>query len=301
MNSIEHLLPHYQDLLRDYRQWLTTLSYSSISVANLSRYLREALTYWQEQGIEEVQQVKKSHIQDHFTYLSQRPNQVFGGGLSMGSLAKHWQGIKLLDRYLRLTRQGALTLPPRRFQLERHLKTILTPSEVQSLYQACEPTTLGLRDRAMLALYYGCGLRLNEGVQLDVQDLLFEKGLLLVRKGKGNKERYVPMTQAVKEDLKNYLSNSRPMLLGESGEDALLLNYRGKRITGQMLLLRLRRLQAQSSEAGLRSKVIGMHSLRHSIATHLLHNGMKLVQIARFLGHSSIESTQIYTQVVQGK
>jgi site-specific recombinase XerD len=153
----------------------------------------------------------------------------------------------------------------------------------------------------MLALYYGCGLRLNEGVQLDVSDLLFEKGLLLVRKGKGNKERYVPMTQAVKEDLKNYLSNSRPMLLGERGEDALLLNYRGKRISGEMLLLRLRRLQAHSSQAGLAGKVIGMHSLRHSIATHLLHNGMKLVQIARFLGHSSIESTQIYTQVVQGK
>ena len=300
MNAPE-LSPHYQSLLQDYRQWLTTLAYSPTSVANLTRYLREAFTYWQAQGIEEVQEVKKSDIQAHFTYLSQRPNQVFGGGLSISTLAKHWQGIKLLDRYLRLTRQGALTLPPRRFQLERHLKTILTPLEVKSLYQVCEPTTLGLRDKAMLALYYGCGLRLNEGVQLDVSDLLFEKGLLLVRKGKGYKERYVPMTQAVKEDLTNYLHHSRPMLLGESGEDALLLSSRCKRISGEMLLLRLRRLQAHSSEAGLRSKIIGMHSLRHSIATHLLHNGMKLTQIARFLGHSSIESTQIYTQVVQGK
>jgi glutathione S-transferase len=72
MNPVDQLLPHYQSLLQDYQQWLTTLAYSTTSVANLTRYLREAFTYWQAQGIEEVQELKKSHIQAHFTYLSQR-------------------------------------------------------------------------------------------------------------------------------------------------------------------------------------------------------------------------------------
>ena len=175
----------------------------------------------------------------------------------------------------------------------RNIKTIFTRSEIKALYNACEGDVLGIRDRAMLAVYYGCGLRRNEGVNLDTGDILPGKNLLFVRKGKNYKERYVPITEAVKEDILNYLDYARPMFLNKPA-NALFLNAAGERITASMLAERLQKLKGK---AGI-DKVAGLHTLRHSIATHLLQSGMKLAQIKRFLGHSSLESTQIYTHLL---
>jgi integrase/recombinase XerD len=172
-----------------------------------------------------------------------------------------------------------------------NIKTFLTPIEIKRLYEATTEDKLGLRDKAMLALYYGCGLRKNEGLSLNVNDILFEKELVLVRKGKGYKARYVPLTGLNKTVIEDYLNYSRPYLLNGKKEEALLLNVNGKRLkTPFERICKLKR------EAGIK-KPVGLHTLRHSIATHLLQSGMKLEQIQRFLGHSSLESTQIYTHV----
>jgi site-specific recombinase XerD len=168
----------------------------------------------------------------------------------------------------------------------------LTLSEIKALYNACEGDLLGMRDRAMLAVYYGCGLRRNEGINLDVNDVLISKNLLFVSKGKNYKERYVPMTESVKEDIMNYLDFARPMFLNRPA-NALFLSYAGNRLITQSMATRLQKLK---EKAGI-EKEAGLHTLRHSIATHLLQSGMKLSQIKRFLGHSSMESTQIYTHL----
>jgi integrase/recombinase XerD len=144
----------------------------------------------------------------------------------------------------------------------------------------------------MLAVYYGCGLRRNEGINLDTSDVLMNKNLLYVSKGKNYKERYVPMTEAVKEDIMNYLDFARPMFLCMQN-NALFLSRSGSRLITQGMAIRLQKLK---EKAGI-DKEAGLHTLRHSIATHLLQSGMKLSQIKRFLGHSSMESTQIYTHV----
>ncbi|MBN2661132.1 MAG: tyrosine-type recombinase/integrase [Tannerellaceae bacterium] len=174
----------------------------------------------------------------------------------------------------------------------RNIKTIFTRAEIKALYNACDGDVLGIRDKAMLAVYYGCGLRRNEGVNLDTGDILPGKNLLFVRKGKNYKERYVPLTEAVKEDILNYLDFARQILIKKQ-TNALFLNSSGDRITASMLAERLKKLKCK---AGI-DKVAGLHTLRHSIATHLLQSGMKLAQIKRFLGHSSLESTQIYTHI----
>ena len=144
----------------------------------------------------------------------------------------------------------------------------------------------------MLAVHYGCGLRRTEGINLDVNDLLQGKNLLFVRKGKNYKERYVPMTEAVKEDIRNYIEYSRPLLI-KYPTHALFLNMKGVRISSNTMAVRLQQLK---EKAGI-DKEAGLHTLRHSIATHLLQSGMKLAQIKQFLGHSSLESTQIYTHI----
>jgi len=157
-------------------------------------------------------------------------------------------------------------------------------------YEAATGTPLGLRDKAMLALYYGCGLRKNEGLGLNAGDILPEKDLILVRKG--YKARYVPLTGPNKTDLENYLIYGRPYLLNGRKEEALLLTTSGRRLKAPF-----ERIQKLKREAGI-TKPLGLHTLRHSIATHLLQSGMPLEQIRRFLGHSSLESTQIYTHIV---
>ena len=154
---------------------------------------------------------------------------------------------------------------------------------------------LGLRDRAMLAVYYGCGLRRSEGISLDVSDVLIKEKLLYVQKGKGYRERYVPMSEAVKESLENYINVARSSFLSCElmKQQALLLSFRGRRMDGNSLIMRLKALVKGASI----NKAVGLHTLRHSIATHLLQSGMRLESVSRFLGHQSLESTQIYTHL----
>jgi integrase/recombinase XerD len=132
---------------------------------------------------------------------------------------------------------------------------------------------------------------------MNVSDINFDRALLHVRKGKNYKERFVPVSKASLKYLQDYVYDHRPEFLHGSKVEALFLSYYGKRMGGQSLLLRLKYLQHQTEDVELIEKEIGLHTLRHSIATHLLQAGMKIESIARLLGHSSLESTQIYTHL----
>jgi integrase/recombinase XerD len=158
---------------------------------------------------------------------------------------------------------------------------------------------MALRDKAMLTIYYGCGLRRNEGLHIELNDIFWDKQLLYVSKGKNNKERFVPISKAGLKHLENYLYDARPLLIKDHKEELFFINERGKPMQGQMMLLRLDQLVTRTENITLQEKEIGLHTLRHSIATHLLSNGMKLEKIKDFLGHSSLESTQIYTHLVE--
>jgi integrase/recombinase XerD len=256
-----------------------------------------------------MHQVKGKDAKAFITYVSERANQRRPGGLSNNHLNKYIQTLKLLSRYVRETGQGSFTLDMNMLRGEQPYldgtRDILTQGEIKELYRACEFTPftpLALRDKAMLSIFYGCGLRRNEGVHLDMNDILFDKQLLYVRKGKHYKERYVPMSKKVMEDLSNYLGEGRPYILqGKDCEAFFISDRQNKRMQGQSLIVRLKRLQKLTANPTLKAKPIGLHTLRHSIATHLLQSGMKLQDIATFLGHSTLDSTQIYTHIVYTK
>lgn len=158
-----------------------------------------------------------------------------------------------------------------------------------------------MRDTAMLDIYYGCGLRRSEGQALQVQDLGLDKGLLYVRKGKGYKQRLVPVAAAVGLRLHNYLKYARPVLIdtgSSANKEAFFIGSRGSgQVQGSCLYERLKRLMKLTGIYE-RKPGAGLHTLRHSIATHLLESGMSLEDISKFLGHSTLESTQIYTHIV---
>lgn len=301
----------FRYLEKSFTEWLEVQGYASSTVYYLPLHVRELLHYLETQGVNNIKQLKTTQIEQYYEVLKERSNQRRGGGLSNAHLNKHLQALRRFTEYLR--KVGRLDLPtPNLSQEETEGKLIyLTVDEIKQLFKATDrlperkPNTnqqvieaIQARDRAMLAIFYGCGLRRNEGVNLDVGDINFDRSLLHVRKGKGNKERLVPISKTNRKYLTEYVYDHRPTLIHGSKTEALFTGYQQyRRMQGQSLNLRLKYLQHQTGDIDLNEKEIGLHTLRHSVATHLLQAGMKLESISRFLGHSSLDSTQIYTHL----
>jgi integrase/recombinase XerD len=287
----------YKILIQGFEKWLKTLEYAESTVYASTNYLRDFFEYLHKSGITELAEINKTVIEIYHEHLQNRRNKKQAGSLSQNYIISNINALRRFVKYLQVTGKPvfeiSLKIP---IEKEKFGKTILTRMEVKALYNACSNDALGLRDRAMLAVYYGCGLRRNEGASLEVSDVLLKEKLIYVQKGKGYRERYVPMSEVVKEDLENYIHVARQSLLScgpEMKEQALLLSFRGRRMDGNSLLMRLKALE----KAARLNKSIGLHTLRHSIATHLLQSGMALENVSRFLGHQSLESTQIYTHL----
>jgi len=283
----------FEQTLKAFTDWLGILGYAEATQKGIPERLKETFFWLQEKDIHSIHQISQTHIEMFLTEQETRPNKRRGGGLSASYLNKYIQALKLWNSFLAQTGAAHLELSLEYYEANPELPTVLTEAEIKQLHQACTEDEFGLRDRAILGLYYGCGLRRSEGVAVDVPDVQFSRGLLYVRAGKGNKERYVPLAGQVAEDLRWYLIEARPKLLKTHTSPSLLISQRNRRPHSQTMALRLAGLV---KTAGIPNQV-GLHSLRHSIATHLLRNGMPLVEIQRFLGHSSLESTQIYTHL----
>lgn len=295
--------PRHKQLQYGFRDWLELTGYAATSVYAMPNCIREFL-YWIEQEQIQLEKVVPKVVQQYFFYLKHRKKEKRtacsasgGGALSTNYLHKHVQAIKKFSLYLKETAQGSFEIDILLPEQKSKIPDILTKEEIKNLYAACESSPIGLRDRAMISIYYGCGLRRTEGVSLDVADFLMEKNVLYVRKGKNYQERYVPITREIKHDLQEYIEYGRRALLQNESEQAFFVSERGSRISGQGLIVRLKIL---ASKVGI-PKDIGLHSLRHSIATHLLESGMSLQNIACFLGHKSLESTQIYTHIAHNR
>jgi integrase/recombinase XerD len=303
----------YRYIIASFKEWLQTIGYSEQTVYQLPNYIQEFLFYAESKGYAGLWQINNDLIKEHYYKLKLRTNTRKGGGLSNSYLNKHLQAFEKFSDYLR--QNGRLLLPKLDIQTEENnseVTDILTQEEIKLLFKITYENyeqqkndrgivyyeAMQLRDRAMLCIFYGCGLRRNEVYHLDINDIHFEKSVVHVRKGKGYKERKVPITKQSIEHLQNYLYDARPYFCNDKNEAFFVTHY-GKRLGGTMMLRRLQQLIQLTGNAELIQKDIHLHTLRHSIATHLLQNGMKLERIKEFLGHSSLESTQIYTHFLE--
>jgi len=297
----------YQYIEKSFGEWLDILGYAPSTVYNLPSHIRELLYYLEQNKIDHITQLDNQIIKDHYEAIKLRGNQIQGGGLSNGSLNKHLQALHKFTEYLR--QSGRMILPKLPIDWERddtRTIEILTPEEIQQLYKVTygynENTKLELinaRDRAILTIFYGCGLRRNEGYHLDVSDIDYDRKILHVRKGKANKERFVPFNTTNSVYLQEYMYDSRSQMTFDKRNPAFFISMKGKRMSAQTMALRLKLLQQRTHDVYLQEKNVRLHVLRHSIATHLLHNGMPLEKISKFLGHTSLESTQVYTHLVE--
>ena len=298
MKKLELRNSAYQTLLAQFEKHLQTLNYSKDTVYNAPNNVKEYLHYITKQGVELVQTTSKE-VASYFEYLKTRSNQRRGGGLSAAYLQKQRCSLKQFYSFLSLTKQHNYAISFPDLPKPKSEPKVLTLQEVQKLFKLCDTSLQGKRDKAILALYYGCGLRRKEGVELGVEDIDLSRGEIFVRKSKTRTQRHVPMSDATQAILEDYLFNSRELLLPQhASESAFLISNRGKRMHGCSVDYILGQLKDRTENQTLKEKLKGLHTLRHSIATHLLQAGMKLEDIAMFLGHRSLDSTQIYTHLI---
>lgn len=176
----------------------------------------------------------------------------------------------------------------------RKLPDTLSVDEIDSLIEAIDLTTNeGERNRAMLETLYGCGLRVSELITLKISDLFFDEGFVKIT-GKGNKQRFVPISEITQKYIEIYRNNIRNHVSIQKGfEDTLFLNRRGKQLTRAMIFTIIKNLSVKINL----HKTISPHTFRHSFATHLLENGADLRSIQLMLGHESITTTEIYVHL----
>ena len=199
--------------------------------------------------------------------------------------------------YRHLRREGLIEHDPtaelRGPRKPQRLPKVLTREEVASLLsQPRGQGPLALRDRALLELMYACGLRASEAVGLDLADVDLEEGLLCAR-GKGSKERIVPIGRQALAALHAYLRAGRPPLVGDTVQPRLFVNHRGGPLTRQGLY---KVVQGHARRAGLQERM-SPHTLRHTFATHLLAGGCDLRSLQEMLGHADLATTQVYTHL----
>jgi len=313
MNPKELISRQFIDLESGFLSWLQTLGYSGSTVTTRKRSIQEFLLYLERCGISSMDHAAGDTTKGFVRYLRRRENKLSGSGLMNASINV---GISSVNKFFEYLRQsGNITQVPDSLQyMEEQYKprVVLTLQEISSIYEATYmqkwfaraetkeyQRAIQQRDRAMLGIYYGCGLRKSEGTSLTISDILTERKLIFVRKGKGCKERYVPVTDGNLHYLTEYLQDGRNLLLTKSQDstESFFINQSGMNCSDQALSARLDRLVKNSGSPGLQSKRPSLHTLRHSIATHLLQSGMEIEMIQKFLGHASLESTQIYTHL----
>lgn len=279
----------HQKLQIAFTQWCVARGYELKTRTELSSHLQELLHY--------LETIDKSlngeSVESYVNYIDSRPNTRFRGGLSSSQLGKHHWMLRLLLEYIALSSGVNINLKLPRLHRELLSRKILRQDQIIRLRKWIRTSSKeSYLDGVILSLFYGCGLRRSEGQYLELRDISFGKRQLQVREGKGGRSRLIPINAEIARSIKAYVLEVRPPL--KKGEkNYVLISNRGNRMSEGPLY---RRLKKWEKLLGL-SWSLTLHSLRHSIATHLLERGMELERIQEFLGHKSLCTTQLYTHL----
>ena len=209
MKSLLIKSTHYNYLLKSYQEYLQILGYALQTAKRWPIHVREFLYYLEQQNVQHITSVESKHINDFIIYVKQRKNNnCKGTALSSSHINQIINAINCFAKYLNSTGKYILDSTPKRASNEITEKIILSIAEAKQLYEATflpyreNSIAIGQRDRAIIAVYYGCGLRRSEGMSLNIADIDLQQQLIFVRKGKGNKQRYVPIANKHLQDKK---------------------------------------------------------------------------------------------------
>jgi len=273
--------------LYDFRKELQNLGYSKGVINNYPKYAQNLLNYTKTEAIT----ITENQIKEYYEYLQTKPNQRRKGVISQSHIHSNLLAIRIFFEYLQ--RIGKIKRNPYTLKVKSPIsnqRNIFTQEEIKLIYKACQ----NIQETIIVHLCYGCGLRRSEAQDLNIKDVNFEQKLLFVRKGKGKKRRVIPLTEKITTDLQDYYKQNQSYR-NENGE-SFLINIQGNPITGKAIYENFKKL-LQKTKINTSDKNICLHSLRHSIATHLLENEMSIEMVRNFLGHQNLKTTQIYTRV----
>lgn len=284
----------YCNYYGQFMRYLQAIGYSKSSCTTFATAMREFLWWLEKEKITSVNEVEEEDIECFYSYQQERPSTITGGTLSESRIALNMYTLKLFFRYLQDVEQMDIN-PMNGLEYSSHYKrtreNLLSREDITKLYSQCRTS----KQKAILGIIYGCGLRRQEAVKLNVKDVHFKSGMLYVREGKGGRKRTIPISKTVLSDFKDYYFNERLKKMNYRGSDieAFMINNYGTRMLGDSYHQQVKKLV---STARL-NKSITLHHFRHAIATHLMEGGMKTEHVKDFLGHMSIETTQTYTHI----
>jgi len=295
----------FTEIHKEYVFWLDTLGFSKSIIRKYGDRVKEFLNWLNTQNITAINLLNQKQITTFFKHQETRKNKKYTGTLSALYLNDYFRAIDKLLEFLHQI--GAKNIPtPTNYRIvidkdERVRKIApFTIEEIKILQATIKDTYPNYTHKnrelkhyqlqLIFALYYGCGLRLSEGYNLTAKDVNFSKRTIFIRQGKNYKDRIVPINESVYNTLQDYIYNFRNLI--KCNHNRLFVQF------SSTLLRDLYHLHSQCKNEKIQEKRLHFHILRHSIATHLLEAGMQIENIARFLGHSSLNSTQIYTHII---
>lgn len=278
-----------KSLLNRFKGFLITER--GVSEETLKAYLRDVTDF--------LEYDKASNIADWEERIKNYIEHLRISGFKNSTLARKISSLNAFLEFL-------ATLDPKNsgwgsrvpsFSPKKRLPLFLSKEEIDLLFNVIDTeSTIGIRDRAILELLYASGLRVSELITLKLDDINFEEGFLKC-KGKGNKERLVPVGKEAISWIKRYIVEVRPRLLKGKDPGFLFLSHNGEKITREALWHRFKKYIMRAKL----NKKYTLHSLRHTFATHLLEGGADLRTLQEMLGHTSLNTTQIYTHIDIGR
>jgi len=293
MKNLKLYNPEFIQQQKAFKKRLTDQGRSKSGIEGLSIRIIEFFHFLETNQIQSTKKITQKTILNYYHYLQTRPHLRTGGTLSNKYIEKHGEAVM---RFLEMLHHKAKNKSDYKFpkiHCQPREVEVLTVEEVKSVYRKMDNTRLGISNKAIFSLLYGCGLRTGELHNLELKDIDFVKRELRLSNTKTKHEREVPLSETVVKNLEEYLYYGRNLLLPKQHcETYVMLTLKGCRMSKQTIGVRVRYMMQQ---AGI-TKQISPHSLRHSIATHLLEN-LSLEEVAEFLGHRSLDSTQIYTHL----
>lgn len=275
------------------KEYLTYLklekNLSANTIASYKIDIKAFISFLQNENIDDPSQVNSNKISSFFKTLKAL-------GLSDTSAARYFSSLKGFFLYL-LKNKYIIKNPIEKVsspKLSKKLPSVLDVSEVEKILSRPDvENKLGLRDKAILELFYACGTRVSELINLKIGDLFFSEEIIRVF-GKGSKERLIPIGSSAIKWIDQYLKRSRPLLIKKlKSENYLFLNSRSSKLS-RMGIWKI--IDRYVKEAGI-VKDVHPHTFRHSFATHLLEGGADLRAVQEMLGHADISTTQIYTHI----
>ena len=281
-------------VINAYRDYLKTLKRDPSTIKGYASDLRRFFAFMRKKGIADLRSVKRSDIREYQT-------ELMGMTWTAHTIHAHLRAVRRLYEFL--DDQGRILMNPavgiRMPKLERALpRTVLTRSEMRKLLNAPDTSMpVGIRDRAMLEVFYSTGLRLAELCHLTIHDVDLLNGYLRINSGKGCKDRVVPLGKKARKYLNEYLRHVRGRFTRRNRDErALFVGQRDGRAMKDVYVRII--VKEHARRAGIRKK-ISPHVFRHTCATHMLEGGADISQVQRLLGHVLINTTQIYTRVAQ--